>query len=141
MKTFEAENNQQDDNSRPDEIDEMSSAARRLGLKPVRAWVPDATQKDKTSAAERTKRARIKAEGLGVKQLSVALPTDLHQPVKNMAARIKAGESIASAIVELLPDAVPATSMPPLQRVSLSGMASWRRWLLRWLLPAKFLES
>lgn len=135
MNSLEIENNPQDSNTLPDEV-EMSSAARRLGLKPVRAWVPDVPQKDKTSAAERTKRARIKAEGHGVKQLSVALPTDLHQPFKNMAARIKAGESIESALVELLPGAEPAIS-----KISLRGIASWRRWLLRWLLPAKFLES
>lgn len=41
---------------------DVAGAARELGLKPVRAWVPDETKKARTAGAERVRRSRAKAE-------------------------------------------------------------------------------
>ncbi len=65
----------------------MATAARGLGLKPVRAWVPDTEKNVGTAGAERTRRCREKAEQQGLKQLSITLPAELHPMLKTLAAR------------------------------------------------------
>lgn len=44
---------------------DVADAARELGLKPVRAWVPDDKQKARSAGAERVRRCREKAESMG----------------------------------------------------------------------------
>lgn len=103
--------------------EDLDSAARQLGLERIQAWGVRKTEK---SGAKRSKRAREKAAAQGVKQLSVSLPEEMHPLVKDMAARLKAGETIESAAVALVPGIRPL----------LDSMPKWRRLLLRWLLPA-----
>jgi len=74
------------DTSEPSDASEMACAARSLGLKSVRAWVPDIQKKNKTDGAQRTKRSLEKAENQGLKQLSITLPAELHPMLKTLAA-------------------------------------------------------
>lgn len=142
----------------------IDTAARHLGLKPVRAWVPDNPAKPRSSSAERTRRSREKAKQQGIEPLSVLLPVDLHEPVKALAVRVREGElaaevwadllkhmkvltvraqpgEIAAKISSDLSPAQPQASSPPGQPNPTSPSAAqakprgWRCWLLRWLLP------
>lgn len=83
---------------------DVAGAARELGLKPVRAWVPDETKKTRTAGAERVRRCREKAEQRGLKQLSITVPEELHPTLKALAARTKAGEPAPAVLAELLPE-------------------------------------
>lgn len=114
---------------------DIAAAAQRLGLKPVRAWVPDNPAKPRSSSAERTRRSREKAEQQGHKQLSVSLPIDLHERIKALAARIRAGEPEAQVWADLSPEQkpIPDPASPLPVPAKLRG---WRWWLLRWLLPS-----
>lgn len=87
---------------------DVAGAARELGLKPVRAWVPDETKKSRTTGAERVRRSRAKAEQRGLKQLSITVPEELHPTLKTLAARTKAGEPAPVVLAELLPELSPA---------------------------------
>lgn len=132
----------------PENHVDIDAAARHLGMTPVRAWVPNTSRKPRSAGAERTKRSREKAEQQGLKQLSVLLPADLHEPVKALAARVRTGEPAAEVWADLSPAQAQATNpsgpsnppippgppSPPPAQVKLRG---WRRWLLRWLLPAE----
>ena len=128
----------------------LDSEAQRLGLREVRAWVRDKSPKSRSAAAERTKRSREKAERLGVKQLSVPLPTELHEPIKALAARVRAGEPIPLVWADLAPaesgTREPAsaqastesrTPAPAPVQATLTSPGGWREWLLRWLLPRR----
>lgn len=86
---------------------DVAGAARELGLKPVRAWVPDETKKARTAGAERVRRSRAKAEQRGLKQLSITVPEELHPTLKTLAARTKAGEPAPVVLAELLPELSP----------------------------------
>ncbi|MHB1236073.1 MAG: hypothetical protein ACYCY7_00770 [Gallionella sp.] len=119
---------------RPDEPADLAAAAHSLGLMQVRAWVPDKTDKARTAAAKRTKRSRENAERQGVKQVSVTLPTELHEPIKALAARIRAGEPAALVWLDLAhaynQKSAPASLLP-----APAKLLGWRGWLLRRLLP------
>lgn len=118
---------------------DVAGAARELGLKPVRAWVPDETKKARTAGAERVRRCREKAEQRGLKQLSITVPEELHPVLKALAARTKAGEPAPAVLAELLPEAGFALTSPDDKESSpawLDTLPGWRRWLLRRLLPA-----
>ena len=134
---------------------DVAGAARELGLKPVRAWVPDETKKARTAGAERVRRCRAKAEQRGLKQLSITVPEELHPALKALAARTKAGEPAPAVLAELLPalsaasgdsiDKDPVESLTWLKTLPddkesspawLDTLPGWRRWLLRRLLPA-----
>ena len=82
---------------------DVAGAARELGLKPVRAWVPDEKQKVRSAGAERVRRCREKAERQGLKQLSITVPEDLHATLKALAARTKAGEPADAVLSDLFP--------------------------------------
>lgn len=139
---------------------DIAAAARHLGLKPVRAWVPDNPAKPRSSSAERTRRSRTKAEQQGLKSLSVLLPVDLHEPVKALAVRVRAGELPAEvwagllehvkALVVRAPAGEPAAKTvadlslaqaqapsPPSLPTTHAKPRGWRLWLLRWLLPSE----
>lgn len=116
---------------------ELAAAAQRLGLRQVRAWMPDEASKSRSAGAKRTKRSRENAALQGNKQLSVTLPAELHEPVKVLAARVRAGEPAALVWADLSPaqkQTPTQASLPPV----LAKPLGWRRWLLRWLLPAEF---
>ena len=116
---------------------ELPELARQLGLRPVRAWVPDeTTPKNASSGAERTRRAREKAETEGVKQLSLAVPVQYHALLKVFAERTRAGEPAAGVLAELLPTMQPAPASPIPVPPALAG---WRCWLIRRLLPEAWL--
>lgn len=128
-------------------LNDLGTMARSLGLKPVRAWIPDATLKNAKSGAARTQWSRAKAESLGLKQISVTLPAELHPLLKDFATRTKMGEPALLVLSELVtrmqPSVKPAvlpTSLKetPTQKhvVLVAVLPWWRRWLLRWLLPA-----
>lgn len=91
---------------------DVAGAARELGLKPVRAWVPDETKKARTAGAERVRRCRAKAEQRGLKQLSITVPEELHPALKALAARTKAGEPALAVLAELLPELSAASGDP-----------------------------
>lgn len=114
----------------------LDSETQRLGLREVRAWVRDKSPKSRSAAAERTKRSREKAERLGVKQLSVPLPTELHEPIKALAARVRAGEPIALVWADLAPAESRKPAPAPVQ-ATLTSPGGWREWLLQWLLPRR----
>ena len=79
---------------------DLNGALRQLGLEPVRAWVPDPNA-TASATAKRARRAREKAAGEGMKQISITLPLELHPLAKELAARTKAGEPIG-AVLEAL---------------------------------------
>ena len=119
---------------------DVAGAARELGLKPVRAWVTDEKQKARSAGAERVRRSREKAEQQGLKQLSITVPAELHPALKTLAVRTKAGEPADAVLAELFlkpvvscPDV--ADAQPGATLAWLEALPSWRRWLLRWLLP------
>lgn len=119
---------------------DATEMVRELGFKPIRAWVPDGNMQEETSGALRTRRCREKAKQLGLKQLSVTLPVELHPILKVLAARTKAGEPPATVLAELMPalsltDGDTADAKPDASFVPLETLPAWRRWLLRWLLP------
>ncbi len=123
---------------------DLASAARGIGMRPVRAWIPDEQTKKCTGGAQRTKRSRAKAEENGMKQLSVSLPIAIHPLVKALAQRSKAGESAEAILRELLPSSSPKPNLStakPEQRPTLQAMPKWKRWLLMKLLPAEFLST
>ncbi len=120
---------------------DIADAARGLGLKPVRAWVPDEKKKASTAGAERVRRCREQAEQLGFKQLSITAPIELHPMLKTLAARTRAGEPTDAVLAELLPKssnthADTAEKHPDAGPGWLEMLPAWRRWLLRWLLPS-----
>lgn len=117
----------------------IAGIARDLGLKQTQAWVVDETVHVKSSGAERVRRHREKVEQQGFKQLSAIFPAELHPWVKELAARTRAGNSLKTAIAELMP----ASIQPDQNRILthteaalmlLNALPTWRRWLLRWLL-------
>ena len=119
---------------------DVADAARELGLKPVRAWVPDDKQKARSAGAERVRRCREKAEKHGLKQLSITVPEELHPALKTLAARMKAGEPADAVLAQLFPkQAVSCPGVADSQAILLiswvDALPAWRRWLLRWLLP------
>ena len=121
----------------PEPAPALPELARQLGLRPVRAWVPDDTTYKKTSSgAERTRRARKKAGADGVKQVSLSVPVVHHPLLKLFAERTRAGESVATVLTEMLqtirPEPVPPTQVLP-------TLPGWRGWLLRRLLPSESL--
>lgn len=120
----------------PENPAELAAEAQRLGLRLTRAWVQDKPAKSRSPAAERTKRHREKAERLGIKQLSVSLPVDLHGPVKALATRVQAGEPVAQVWADLAP-AESRTSAPASVQAASTNSGGWRGWLLRWLLPRR----
>ena len=82
---------------------DVADAARELGLKPIRAWVPDQTQKtNRTGGAQRAKRCREKAEQHGFKQLSRVFPVELHPFLSTLSTRTKAGDPAEVVLAELL---------------------------------------
>lgn len=116
---------------------ELPALARQLGLRPVRAWVPDETTPKKTSSgAERTRRAREKAETEGVKQVSLAVPVKHHALLKMFAERTRAGEPAACVLTEMLqtiqPEPAPSIPVQP-------ALPGWRHWLIRRLLPDEWI--
>lgn len=117
----------------------VTEAARTLGLKPVRAWVPD-EQATRSAGAERVRRFREEAEQRGLKQLSITVPSDLHPALKALAKRTKSGEDATLVLAELMPglllEAMPPSASSYVPRI-LDGLPAWRRWLLRWLLPVE----
>lgn len=121
---------------RPD----VADAARELGLKPVRAWVTDEKKKSGTVGAERVRRSRAKGEELGLKQLSITAPIELHPMLKTLAARTKAGEPVNAVLAELVPQSGSASLDSAKERSDffaawLDTLPAWRRWVLRLLLP------
>ena len=121
----------------PEPAPALPELARQLGLRPVRAWVPDDTTYKKTSSgAERTRRARKKAGADGVKQVSLSVPVVHHPLLKLFAERTRAGESVATVLTEMLQTIRPET-VPPTQ--VLPTLPGWRGWLLRRLLPSESL--
>ena len=81
---------------------DVADAARELGLKPIRAWVPDQTQKtNRTGGAQRAKRCREKAEQHGFKQLSRVFPVELHPFLSTLSTRTKAGDPAEVVLAEL----------------------------------------
>jgi hypothetical protein len=114
----------------------VDSAARHIGLRPVRAWVPDEHTANRTTATERTKRCRDKAQAQGLKQLSITVPLELHPLLKALAIHAKEGESMEIVLNKFLAEhskIVVRTTKTPLEpRVSLHGITRWRRWLA-WL--------
>lgn len=124
---------------------DVADAARELGLKPVRAWIPDEKQKGHSAGAERVRRCREKAERLGLKQLSITLPADLHPMLKTFAARTKSGELPEAVLAELFPPSCTpneyATDKSPDSSVTwLDALPAWHRWLLRWLIPSSIMK-
>lgn len=115
----------------------LADAARNLGLRQVRAWMQDdKVPKACSAGAKRTKRSRKNAERQGVKQVSVTLPTELHDQVKTLAARIRAGEPAALVWADLASVQNPMSASTRLSPTPVK-LLGWRRWLLRWLLPAE----
>lgn len=122
----------------------IDDGARELGLKPVRAWVPDSQGKHRSSAAKRTQRHRERKEQDGLKQISLTLPTALHPALREFAKRTRDGES-AHLVLRDVFSATPVTaSAPPtgpevssfdaqLEKL-LGSLPTWRQWLLRRLL-------
>jgi hypothetical protein len=98
--------------------------------------MPDEASKSRSAGAKRTKRARENAALQGNKQLSVTLPAELHEPVKTLAARIRAGEPAALVWADLAPANYQVPN-PVNTLHSLTSLVGWRRWLLRLLLPAE----
>jgi hypothetical protein len=76
----------------------IDSVARDLGLKSVRAWVPDTAGKRRSPGAERAQRHRERKEHDGMKQISVTLPTGLHPALRELAKRTRAGEATDSVL-------------------------------------------
>jgi hypothetical protein len=119
---------------------DVAGAARELGLKPVRAWVPDEKQKARSVGAERVRRCREQAERQGLKQLSIMVPIELHPILKTLATRTKAGEPLSVVLGDLVPQSSklrPDTADEHLNAsfAWLDALPAWRRWLLRRLLP------
>jgi hypothetical protein len=99
----------------------IDSAARDLGLKSVRAWVPDAEGKRRSLGAERAQRHRERKEHDGIKQISVMLPSDLHPALRELAKRTRDGESVHSALHDIFPaSAVTVPAVPKAPTVSTS---------------------
>ena len=122
---------------------DVSSAARNIGLKPIRAWVPDGKQRNRNASVERTKRSRAKAEAQGLRQLSITLPAELHPLLKQFATRTKAGEPFQSVLTDLIDRrASQQRDQAPAARMAVAGVAAptirnlpaWRRVLIWWLL-------
>lgn len=122
---------------------DINSAARGLGLKPVRAWVPDGTKNNRNANAARTKRSREKAEAQGLRQLSITLPAALHPMLRTLAARTKAGESVENVVADLIDKRAPqhGDQAPAAQTAgagaatpTIRNLPAWRRALIWWLL-------
>lgn len=116
----------------------LREAAMALGLKPVRAYVPDdGVPKQRSTSAERTKRAREKAEAKGFKQISVSLPVELHEKAKELSRRTRAGESAEAVWTDLTPKqpraVLPSAAASPTStwRSQLRVLPGWRRWLIQ----------
>ena len=121
-----------------DDLRDVASAARALGMKPVHAWVPGNNKKSGTAGAERTRRSREKSEQLGLKQLSITLPAELHPMLKALATRTKEGETVDAVLAELFPYRAAGQGLSPVVepkiRPDLTFISGWRRFLIRWLL-------
>lgn len=125
------------DDVRPD----VADAARGLGLKSVRAWVQDERKKASTAGAERVRLSRARGEELGLKQLSITAPIELHPMLKTLAARTKSGEPASGVLAELASQAGGLPVETAKERSDslaswLVTLPAWRRWLLRWILPS-----
>jgi hypothetical protein len=129
----------------------IDSAARGLGLKSVRAWVPDTAGKRRSSGAERARRHRERKEQDGMKPFSAMVPIDLYPALRELAKRTCGGEPVDSVLRDVFPappvatPAVPAAPITPAAPTATSsearlekllrGLPAWRQWLLRRLLP------
>lgn len=121
----------------------VEAAARGIGLKPVRAWVPT-ERKAGSKEAERVRRHREKAEREGNKQISVLLPTELHPMLRSLATRTKAGEPASSVLTDLISELQGPVSRPNVVRrqsamvVAWKKLSVWSRRLLWRVLPSSF---
>ena len=123
----------------------VDDTVRELGFKPVRAWIPDVKKKADTVGAKRTRRCREHAEQLGLKQLSVTLPVELHPKLKTLAARTKNGESPEAVLAELYPSLCEShkdtgDNNSDSSNRWINTLPAWRRCLVRWLLPSEILN-
>jgi hypothetical protein len=102
-----------------DGVAAIDGAARDLGLKSVRAWVPDTTDKQRSAGTERALRHRERKEHDGMKQISVMLPSDLHPALRELAKRTRGGEPVDAVLRDMFPappvttPAVPAAPAMP----------------------------
>jgi len=67
------------------------------GLKPVQAWV----RTKQASNAARTQRYKDRKEAQGVKQLNLQAPQEIHEVLREIAARTRSGEPLAAVLVDL----------------------------------------
>lgn len=141
MSHVEARSTSESDACNPPDGNVIALAARKLGLKKTNAWVLEATNKERTTNAESSKRTREKDKTRGFKQLSVTLPEKHHEFVKTLAYRTKAGESLDIILAEIVSSPRPTNAAPVCHSFSLAGLAGWRRWLLSLLLPAESFKS
>ena len=81
------------------------------GLRPVRAFVRTRASKNALRVA---KSKQAKAE-LGIKQVNVQAPEQVHTALKEIARRTTAGESLAAAIAQAVPEMAPKALTAPLE--------------------------
>lgn len=71
------------------------------GLAPVQAWVR--TKSGKSAQAARRHRSREKRGTEGVRQISVTAPEEVHDVIKTIAERTRAGEALSEVLTHLAP--------------------------------------
>lgn len=120
--------------SEPCSIDVVT---RRIGLKPVRAYVSEGAENQRSPGATRTKKHREKNAERGLMQLSITLPIEAHEQVKMLCKRARAGDSLVEVMREMLADsgegASPTKSRSTTKAAILDtfeSLSGWRRWVI-----------
>lgn len=121
----------------PNECSTIDVAAKKAGLRPLRAWVPDSAERSRSPEATRQKKHRDKYAKDGLKQLSVVLPLEVHASIKEIALKTRNGVTLAEVLRELLPlsesdisQTTPSSPASVLSLASFESLSSWRRWLI-----------
>lgn len=79
--------------------DPVENELKERGFERKEAWVK--TGKQPSNTAQRVQRHREKAEEGGLKQLNVQVPVDRHEDMKQLAARLREGESWEAILRDL----------------------------------------
>lgn len=116
---------------------EIDEATRRIGLKPVRAYVLEGPEKQRSSSAARTKKHRDKNAERGLMQLSVTLPIEAHEQVKTLCKRARVSGSLIEVMKEMLADLGEEASLTTARSTTdaailetFESLSGWRRWVI-----------
>lgn len=103
------------------------------GMRSKRCWV----KTDASKGALRVKKHREKLEKEGLKQISIKVPIEQHETIKQISSALVEGKTILDAIIQVVPAIAPKVerALDPVQLAVLKALivGGWRAKTIRWM--------